>query len=79
MKTINFFIWYIGAKPKNVKDMIRLLKLVIRQKTTELWCQRKHNQWIQIQPPLHGAGKYVYNVYQCNLCKRLHISYTVNS
>ena len=79
MKTIKFFIWYIGAKPKNIKDVIQLLKLVVRQKITELWCKKKHNQWVQIQPYLHGAGKYVYNGYKCNVCGRIHIAYEVNS
>lgn len=79
MKTVKFFIWYVGSKPKSVKDAMQLIKLVIRQKITELWCKRKHNQWLQIYPPLHGAGKYVYNGYQCNVCKRLHIEFEVNS
>ncbi len=75
MKTIKFTIWY-AERPKNIKGLIRLAKLVIRQKITELWCKKKHNKWIQT--PLNGAGKYIYNVFQCDVCNRVHISFVLN-
>lgn len=76
MKTVKFFIWYLGAKPKKLKDFIQLIKYVYRQKFTEIICMKKHNNWEQMN--YHGAGKYVYNLYRCNICNKIHISFKIN-
>ncbi len=78
MKTIKFFIWYTGVNHKKIKHLILLTKIVIRQKIAEIWCKKRHNQWEQLQPSLHGAGKYVYNCYKCSVCGRMYVVFDVN-
>ncbi len=76
MKTIKFMIWYVGARPR-LRDLRLLLRVCIRQMITEYLCKKYHNRWIETG--MHGAGKYIYNVYQCAICKRMHVSFELNN
>lgn len=52
-------------------------KRIFQQLKTRYYCKRFHNQWWQ-NSMIHGAGKYVYTGYECQVCGTYHYEFKLN-